>query len=467
MNKPLILVVEDDRSVNNLITTILKTHDYRYLTALNGAEAVLEASSHNPDIVLLDLGLPDTDGVDIIKKIRTWSNMPIIVISARNEDKDKIEALDAGADDYVTKPFSVEELLARLRATTRRLSASGQTQAEDAVFENGELRIEYAAGTAVLGLGDIGPEAAMPVMEGKAILFKEFGNVDAFPICLDTKDTEEIIQAVKAIAPCFGGVNLEDIASPKCFEVEARLEKELDIPVFHDDQHGTAVVVTAALLNALKVVGKKIEEIHVVLNGPGSAGTAIIKMLLAAGVKHIIACDENGILYKDRGVGIKDHKEMLCGITNLEDKRGDLADALVGADVFIGVSVGGALKPEMIKTMAKDPIVFAMANPTPEIMYDEAMAAGVKVMGTGRSDFPNQINNVLAFPGIFRGALDCGARDINYDMKVAAAHAIAELVTDDKLCAEYIIPGALEPGVAAHVAERVAEAAVRSGAIRK
>mgnify|MGYP000302533497 CR=1 FL=1 len=248
---------------------------------------------------------------------------------------------------------------------------------------------------------------------------------------------------------------------------EARLEKELDIPVFHDDQHGTAVVVTAALLNALKVVGKKIDEIHVVLNGPGSAGTAIIKMLLATGVKHVIACDENGILYKDRGVGIKDHKKMLCDITNLEDKRGTLADALVGADVFIGVSVAVALKPEIIKTMAKDPIVFAMANPNPEIMYDEAMAAGVKVMGTGRSDFPNQINNVLAFPGIFRGALDCGARDINYDMKVAAAQAIAELVTPDKLSAEYIIPGALEEGVAAHVAKRVAEAAVKSGAIRK
>ena len=322
-------------------------------------------------------------------------------------------------------------------------------------------------GSAVLGLGNIGAEAAMPVMEGKAVLFKEFGGVNAFPICLDTQDTEEIIKTVVNIAPAFGGINLEDISAPRCFEIETRLKELLDIPVFHDDQHGTAVVVTAALLNALKVVGKKIEEIHVVLNGPGSAGTAIIKMLLAAGVKHIIACDENGILYKERGVGIKDHKEMLCGITNLEDKRGDLADALVGADVFIGVSVGGALKPEMIKTMAKDPIVFAMANPTPEIMYDEAMAAGVKVMGTGRSDFPNQINNVLAFPGIFRGALDCGARDINYDMKVAAAHAIAELVTDDKLCAEYIIPGALEPGVAAHVAERVAEAAVRSGAIRK
>lgn len=331
----------------------------------------------------------------------------------------------------------------------------------------GNLVAVVSDGTAVLGLGNIGPEAAMPVMEGKAVLFKEFGGVDAFPICLDTTDTEEIIKAVKYIAPCFGGINLEDIASPKCFEVEARLEKELDIPVFHDDQHGTAVVVTAALLNALKVVGKKIDEIYVVLNGPGSAGTAIIKMLLATGVKNIIACDENGILYKDRGVGIKDHKKMLCDITNLEDKRGTLADALVGADVFIGVSVAGALKPEMIRTMAKDPIVFAMANPNPEIMYDEAMAAGVKVMGTGRSDFPNQINNVLAFPGIFRGALDCGARDINYDMKVAAAQAIAELVTPDKLSAEYIIPGALEEGVAEHVAKRVAEAAVKSGAIRK
>ncbi len=322
-------------------------------------------------------------------------------------------------------------------------------------------------GTAVLGLGDIGAEAAIPVMEGKAVLFKRFGGVDAFPICLDTKDTEEIIKAVKQIAPVFGGINLEDIASPKCFEIERRLEEELDIPVFHDDQHGTAVVVTAALTNALKVAGKKTDQIRVVLNGPGSAGTAIIKMLLAAGVKHIIACDENGILYKDRGIGIADHKKMLCGITNLEDRRGTLADALRGADVFVGVSVGGALKPEMIKTMNRDPIVFAMANPVPEIMYDEAMAAGVKVMGTGRSDFPNQINNVLAFPGIFRGALDAGARDINYDMKLAAAAAIAELVEPDKLCAEYVIPSALDPRVARHVAERVAEAAVKSGAVRR
>ncbi len=322
-------------------------------------------------------------------------------------------------------------------------------------------------GTAVLGLGNIGAEAAIPVMEGKSILFKQFGGVDAFPICLDTKDTEEIIKAVKQIAPVFGGINLEDIASPKCFEIERQLEEELDIPVFHDDQHGTAIVVTAALLNALKVVGKKIDEIKVVLNGPGSAGTAIIKMMLTAGVKNIIACDEHGILYKDRGVGIADHKKMLCDITNLEDMRGTLADALKGADVFVGVSIGGALKAEMIKAMNPDPIVFAMANPVPEIMYDEAMAAGVKVMGTGRSDFPNQINNVLAFPGIFRGALDAGARDINDEMKLAAAKAIAELVEPEKLCAEYIIPSVLDPRVAKHVAMRVGEAAAASGAVRK
>ncbi len=321
-------------------------------------------------------------------------------------------------------------------------------------------------GSAVLGLGNIGAEAAIPVMEGKAVLFKEFGGVDAFPICLDTQDTEEIIKAVKQIAPVFGGINLEDIASPRCFEIERRLEEELDIPVFHDDQHGTAIVVTAALLNALKVVGKQIDRIRVVLNGPGSAGTAIIRMMLTAGVRDIIAVDENGILYKDRGIGIVDHKKMLCEITNKDDMRGTLADALKGADVFIGVSVAGALNPEMIKAMNPDPIVFAMANPTPEIMYEEAIAAGVKVMGTGRSDFPNQINNVLAFPGIFRGALDANARDINDEMKLAAARAIAELVEPEKLSAEYIIPSALDPGVAAHVAAKVKEAAIRTGTAR-
>ena len=330
----------------------------------------------------------------------------------------------------------------------------------------GNLVAVVSDGTAVLGLGNIGAKAAIPVMEGKSVLFKQFGGVDAFPICLDTQDTEEIIQAVKQIAPVFGGINLEDIASPKCFEIERRLEEELDIPVFHDDQHGTAIVVTAGLINALKVAGKKMEDIRVVLNGPGSAGTAIIKMLITAGAKHIIACDENGILYKDRGVGIKDHKKMLCEITNEENRTGTLSDALEGADVFIGVSVAGALKPEMIKKMAADPIVFAMANPTPEIMYDEAIAAGVKVMGTGRSDFPNQVNNVLAFPGIFRGALDAGARDINDAMKLAAAQAIADLVEPEKLCPEYIIPSVLDPRVAPYVAEKVAEAAVKSGAVR-
>lgn len=313
-------------------------------------------------------------------------------------------------------------------------------------------------GTAVLGLGDIGPEAALPVMEGKAALFKKFGGVDAVPICLDTKDPEEIIRTVQCLAPAFGGINLEDISSPRCFEIERRLEALLEIPVFHDDQHGTGIVVTAALMNALKVVGKKIDEIRVVLNGPGAAGTAIIRMMLAAGVKDIIAVDENGILYKERGIGIQDHKKDLCEVTNLTDMRGTLADAVQGADVFVGVSVPGVLTPEMIRTMAKDPIVFAMANPTPEIMYDEAKAAGVRVMGTGRSDFPNQINNLLAFPGIFKGALAVRARDINYEMKVAAAKAIAATVPDEALNEENIIPSVFDKRVTENVARAVAEA---------
>jgi malate dehydrogenase (oxaloacetate-decarboxylating) len=313
-------------------------------------------------------------------------------------------------------------------------------------------------GTAVLGLGDIGPEAALPVMEGKAALFKKFGGVDAVPICLDTKDPEEIIRTVQCLAPAFGGINLEDISSPRCFEIEQRLEAMLEIPVFHDDQHGTGIVVTAALMNALKVVGKKIDEIRVVLNGPGAAGTAIIRMMLAAGVKDIIAVDENGILYKERGIGIQDHKKELCEVTNLTDRRGTLADAVQGADVFVGVSVPGVLTPAMIRTMAKDPIVFAMANPTPEIMYDEAKAAGVRVMGTGRSDFPNQINNLLAFPGVFKGALAVRARDINYEMKVAAAKAIAATVPDEALNEENIIPSVFDKRVTENVAQAVAQA---------
>ncbi|MCI9669593.1 MAG: NAD-dependent malic enzyme [Oscillospiraceae bacterium] len=318
-------------------------------------------------------------------------------------------------------------------------------------------------GTAVLGLGDIGPKAALPVMEGKAVLFKEFGGVDAFPICLDTKDPEKIIEAVRLIAPGFGGINLEDIASPVCFQVEDILEQELDIPVFHDDQHGTAVIVTASLLNALRLVGKDITKIHAVVNGPGAAGTAIIKMLRTVGVPHIIAVDENGILYKSRGIGIQDHKAMLCEITNPEDIRGGLSEALVGADVFIGVSIAGALKPDMIRRMAKDPVVFAMANPVPEIMPEEAKKAGVAVIGTGRSDFPNQINNVLAFPGIFKGALSVRARNINNEMKAAAAYALADLISPEELNPDYIIPGAFDPRVAPAVAAAVAKAARDTG----
>ncbi len=331
----------------------------------------------------------------------------------------------------------------------------------------GNLVAVVSDGSAVLGLGNIGAEASMPVMEGKSILFKNFGGVDSFPICLNAHTTEEIVAVVKAIAPSFGGINLEDIASPKCFEIEEILERELDIPVFHDDQHGTAIVVTAGLLNALKIVGKKLDELKIVLSGPGAAGTAIIKMLLHIGVKNIIACDEYGILHKDRAEGIIEHKKDLCDVTNLKGETGGLSEALVGADVFIGVSKPAVLKPEMIKTMASDPIVFAMANPTPEIMYDEAIAAGVRVMGTGRSDMPNQINNVLAFPGVFKGALAANARDINYEMKYAAAVAIAELIDEKDLTPEYIIPSAFDERVAENVAKRVAEAAVKSGAVRK
>ena len=320
-------------------------------------------------------------------------------------------------------------------------------------------------GTAVLGLGNIGATASLPVMEGKSVLFKRFGGVNAFPVCIDADTPEEVIATVKAIAPSFGGINLEDIKSPDCFEIEEVLERELDIPVFHDDQHGTAVVVTAALLNALKVVGKDIANVKIVLNGPGAAGTAIIKMMQHAGATDITAVDEFGILYPGRDP-LPGHKLQLADETNPTQMCGGLADALEGADVFVGVSVAGALKPEMIANMANDPIVFAMANPTPEIGYDEAKAAGVAVMGTGRSDKPNQINNLLCFPGLFRGALAVRARDINYDMKLAAAKAISDLVPDEDRSAEYIIPSVLDPRVAEGVARAVAQAAVDTGVAR-
>lgn len=320
-------------------------------------------------------------------------------------------------------------------------------------------------GTAVLGLGDIGPKAALPVMEGKAILFKEFGGVDAFPICLDTKDPAEVIRAVELIAPGFGGINLEDIRSPECFEIERVLEEKLDIPVFHDDQHGTGIVVTAALLNALALVKKEIGQVRIVLNGPGAAGTAIIRMLMAAGAEQITAVDEHGVLYPGRPAGLADHKQWLAGVTRPVGKT--LAEAVQGADVFIGVSVPGALSPQMAAGMAKDAVVFAMANPTPEILPDEAKAAGVRVVGTGRSDFANQINNVLAFPGIFKGALSVRAREINPAMKLAAARAIAALVAPEELREDYIIPSAFDPRVADAVAAAVAAAARQSGAARE
>ena len=321
-------------------------------------------------------------------------------------------------------------------------------------------------GSAVLGLGDIGPEAGMPVMEGKCVLFKAFGGVDAFPLCIKSKDVDEIVNTIYMISGSFAGVNLEDISAPRCFEIEKKLKEKCDIPIFHDDQHGTAIITLAGLTNALKVVGKKKEEIKVVMNGAGAAAISIAKLLLTAGVKDVTLCDRNGAIYEGREAGMNPVKEEMAKITNLEKKTGTLAEMLVGADVFIGVSAPGVVTTEMVKTMAKDAIVFACANPTPEIFPDEAKAGGAKVVATGRSDFPNQINNVLAFPGIFRGAFDVRARDINDEMKLAAAKALADFIPDEKLAADYIIPPAFADGVGKAVAAAVAEAAVRTGVAR-
>ena len=320
----------------------------------------------------------------------------------------------------------------------------------------GNLVAVVSDGTAVLGLGDIGPEAAMPVMEGKALLFKEFADIDAFPICLDTKDTEEIIKTVKNIAPCFGGINLEDISAPRCFEIERRLKEELDIPVFHDDQHGTAIVVAAGLLNALKFVGKKMEDANIVINGAGSAGISICKLLLQFGAGNVVLVDQKGALCPGEEWMNQAQKEM-AEITNKDKQTGPLTEIIKGKDVFIGVSAPNIVTAQMVSTMAKDAIIFAMANPTPEIMPDEAKKGGARVIATGRSDFPNQINNVLVFPGIFRGALDARAGQITEEMKMAAARAIASIISDDELNEEYIIPGAFDERVCKAVAKAVAE----------
>ena len=320
-------------------------------------------------------------------------------------------------------------------------------------------------GTAVLGLGDIGPEAGMPVMEGKCVLFKAFGEVDAIPLCVRTKDVEEIVKTVSLLAGSFGGVNLEDISAPRCFEIEKRLKEVCDIPIFHDDQHGTAVVTLAGLINALKLTGKKIEEVKIVTSGAGAAGIAIIKLLLSMGAKHVIMTDREGAIYRGRE-NLNPIKMEMAEITNLSMEKGSLSDVIKNADVFIGVSAPGTLSKEMVKSMAEKPIIFACANPTPEIFPEDAKEAGAAVVSTGRSDFPNQINNVLCFPGIFRGALDVRAKDINDEMKVAAAYAIAELVSDQELNAEYILPAAFDERVKDAVAKAVAEAAKKSGVAR-
>ena len=321
-------------------------------------------------------------------------------------------------------------------------------------------------GSAVLGLGNIGPEAGMPVMEGKCVLFKAFGDVDAFPLCIKSNDVDEIVNTIYLISGSFGGVNLEDISAPRCFEIEKKLKEKCDIPIFHDDQHGTAIITLAGLTNALKVVGKKKEDVRIVMNGAGAAAISIARLLLTAGFKDITLCDRKGAIYEGRPEGMNPIKEEMAKVTNLAKKSGSLADMLVGADVFIGVSAPGAVTTEMVKTMNKDAVVFACANPTPEIFPDDAKAGGAKVVSTGRSDFPNQINNVLAFPGIFRGAFDVRAKEINDEMKLAASEALANLITDEELSPEYIIPKAFDKRVGPAVAKAVAEAAKRTGVAR-
>ena len=321
-------------------------------------------------------------------------------------------------------------------------------------------------GSAVLGLGNIGPEAGMPVMEGKCVLFKAFGDVDAFPLCIKSNDVDEIVNTIYMISGSFGGVNLEDISAPRCFEIEKKLKEKCDIPIFHDDQHGTAIITLAGLTNALKVVGKKKEDVRIVMNGAGAAAISIARLLLTAGFKNITLCDRKGAIYEGRPEGMNPIKDEMAKVTNLAKKSGSLADMLVGADVFIGVSAPGAVTTEMVKTMNKDAVVFACANPTPEIFPDDAKAGGAKVVSTGRSDFPNQINNVLAFPGIFRGAFDVRAKEINDEMKLAASEALANLITDEELSPEYIIPKAFDKRVGAAVAKAVAETARKTGVAR-
>jgi malate dehydrogenase (oxaloacetate-decarboxylating) len=340
---------------------------------------------------------------------------------------------------------------------------------EDNIYKytsKGNVIAVVSDGSAVLGLGNIGAKASLPVMEGKAVLFKSFADVDAFPICLDCQDVDSIVETVKLLEPTFGGVNLEDIAAPKCFEVEERLKRETSIPIFHDDQHGTAIIATAGLINSLKIVGKKLEEIKIVINGTGAAGVSMAKLLLSMGVNDLVLCDSRGIIYKNRQEGMNKYKEELAEITNKEVLKGNLANAMKGADVFMGVSVANVVSSDMVKSMKNDSIIFAMANPDPEILPEDAKKAGARIIGTGRSDYPNQVNNVLAFPGIFRGALDVRASDINEEMKIAAVHAIANIVSEEEMKDDYVIPKPFDPRVGKEVAAAVAKAAQKSGVAR-
>ncbi len=386
--------------------------------------------------------------MDALKKHEEWKGK--IEVKVRSEVKNKADLAVAYTPGVAEPCLAIQKDVNLSYLYTRRWNTV-------AVITDG---------TAVLGLGDIGPEAGMPVMEGKCVLFKEFGGVDAIPLCVRSKSVEDIVKVVSLLAGSFGGVNLEDISAPRCFEIERRLKEICDIPIFHDDQHGTAVVCLAAMINGLRVVGKKIEEVTAVVNGSGAAGIAITKLLMKMGLKNVILCDRKGAIYEGRE-GLNDEKILMASITNKSMKKGSLEDVVKDADVFIGVSAPNSLTPEMVKTMAKDPIIFAMANPVPEILPDVAKKAGAAVVGTGRSDFANQINNVLAFPGIFRGALDVRASEINDEMKIAAALAIASLITDDVLAADYVIPDPFNKRVVDVVATAVAKAAKETGVARK
>lgn len=401
---------------------------------------------------------------EVIKNIEAIPNVKIITVS----DRTFLSHIGGKIEMRAKRPIQNREDLSRVYtpgvANVCEAIANDPYKAYKLTIKRNTVAI-VSDGTAVLGLGDIGPYAAMPVMEGKAMLFKQFANVDGFPICLDTKDTDEIIETIVRMAPAFGGINLEDISAPRCFEIEKALRERLDIPVFHDDQHGTAVVILAGMLNSLKIVGKDIKDCKIVVTGMGAAGVACTKILLSAGAREVIGVDRDGIL--SRSVTYENPVwEEISNITNPDDVQGQLADALVGADIFVGVSRGNILTKEMVQTMAKDPIVFAMANPQPEIDPEDA-AGIVRVLATGRSDYPNQINNVLCFPGIFRGAFDCRATDINEEMKVAAAHAIASIISDEELNEQYIIPSVFNDKVVKRVRDAVVEAAVETGVARK